>query len=291
MILIDSAKRSYKGNTHAHTTLSDGLYAPEQVIELYRRAGYDFLALTDHWQAASSGWAGEMLVLTGEEFDFRLEDQLLHVVGIFPHQAATAGFRENMDYKAVIEEINRVGGAAIAAHPAWSLNTPTFLQALDGICGAEVYNSFSGEPWNAPRADSTAVLDLAATAGRCIPQLAADDSHLYEGEQLRGFTMLQADALTPEGVIAALRRGSFYASQGPEFIHVELMDGELVVHTSPVNVCTFISNLAWTQGRCRCGVGMRENIYPLQPGEKFIRCEIVDAQGRRAWLSPICLTR
>ena len=163
------------------------------------------------------------------------------------------------------------------------------IKSVQGVCAVEVYNSFSGAPWNAPRADSGAVLDLVATAGRCIPQVAADDCHFYTGEQLMSYIMLQADELTSEGVIAALKRGSFYASQGPQFIDAELTERELIVRTSPVCRCTFISNLVYVEGRCRTGEGMVENVYELQPGETFIRCEIEDDRGRRAWLSPVRL--
>ena len=289
MKLLDSAGKWYKGNTHAHSTRSDGRLAPEAVARLYRDAGYDFLAITDHW-CVGPAWDFEgMCVLSGAEYDFSFPNQVLHVVGVFPDAAAAQGIRRGMTHSEVIDAINRSGGAAIAAHPCWSLNTPDFLLNLPGICAAEVYNSLSGEPWNAARADSSAVLDLTATAGRCLPQIAADDSHYYDGEQCRAFTMLQADALTPEGIIAALRRGSFYASQGPRFLDVELTDRELIVRTTPVCRCSFPSNQPWVRDRCRSGADMTENVYPIQRADTFIRCEIVDAEGRRAWLSPIRL--
>ena len=37
-----------RGNLHAHTTFSDGVRAPEALIEEYEALGYDFLAITDH---------------------------------------------------------------------------------------------------------------------------------------------------------------------------------------------------------------------------------------------------
>ena len=37
-----------RGNLHAHTTLSDGASPPEEMIAAYERAGYDFLAISDH---------------------------------------------------------------------------------------------------------------------------------------------------------------------------------------------------------------------------------------------------
>jgi len=38
----------YKGNVHAHTTLSDGTRTPEKLVEIHRDAGYDFLSVTGH---------------------------------------------------------------------------------------------------------------------------------------------------------------------------------------------------------------------------------------------------
>ena len=48
---IDAFSQSgqwFKGNTHAHTSVSDGKLAPEQLINEYKKAGYNFLAITDH---------------------------------------------------------------------------------------------------------------------------------------------------------------------------------------------------------------------------------------------------
>ncbi|MBR2262926.1 MAG: hypothetical protein IJ917_01045, partial [Firmicutes bacterium] len=38
----------YKGNLHMHTQVSDGDLPFEEAVALYRKAGYDFLAITDH---------------------------------------------------------------------------------------------------------------------------------------------------------------------------------------------------------------------------------------------------
>jgi hypothetical protein len=40
--------RWYRGNTHTHTLWSDGNAAPEVVADQYKRAGYQFLVLSDH---------------------------------------------------------------------------------------------------------------------------------------------------------------------------------------------------------------------------------------------------
>ncbi|MFQ6048559.1 MAG: PHP domain-containing protein, partial [Phycisphaerae bacterium] len=40
--------RWFRGNTHSHTTGSDGALSLEQRCAAYRQAGYDFLVITDH---------------------------------------------------------------------------------------------------------------------------------------------------------------------------------------------------------------------------------------------------
>jgi predicted metal-dependent phosphoesterase TrpH len=41
--------RFWRGNLHTHSTRSDGVLEPAEVVRRYRAEGYDFLALTDHF--------------------------------------------------------------------------------------------------------------------------------------------------------------------------------------------------------------------------------------------------
>src|SRR3712207_809841 len=50
-----SASPWFRGNLHTHSNRSDGVAAPEDVIAAYRAAGYDFVVLTDHFEA-HWGW-------------------------------------------------------------------------------------------------------------------------------------------------------------------------------------------------------------------------------------------
>lgn len=289
MKLIDSTKKYYKGNLHMHTTCSDGTYSPVEAMREYAEHGYDFIAITDHWKVGAERRYGNMLVLPGVEYDFTFPAQVLHVVAILPDQRCAEGVVRGMTHEEVIHRVNECGGVAVAAHPAWSLNTHDFLASLTEINISEVYNTLSDEPINARRGDSAQILDVTATNGKIFGQIATDDAHFYIGEQCRSFTMVQASELSVSGILEALKAGRFYASQGPEFLDVDFDGRTLKIRTSPVSVCTFSSNKYWVDGRCRTGEGMTENTYEIQPGETFVRCEITDAQGRRAWLSPIRL--
>ena len=42
--------RFWRGNLHTHSNQSDGALPPEQVARLYQEAGYDFVAITDHFR-------------------------------------------------------------------------------------------------------------------------------------------------------------------------------------------------------------------------------------------------
>lgn len=290
MKLFDPAKKFYKGNFHVHTTVSDGRRSPEEVKQLYREHGYDFLALTDHWKMSPTEKCGDMLVLSGAEIDYSFEHQVLHMVCIMPDMELLNNIsRGSCTYQEAIDLVNRMGGAVIVAHPAWSLNTCDFLRGIEGACAAEVYNTLSGAPWNAERADSSNILDVVSTWGKYYPLVATDDAHFYTGEACVSYTMVQADELTPEGIIAALKRGSFYASQGPEFLDVDIEADTITVHTTPVSRVTFSSNLPWVAGRTTMEDGITEVTYKIQRerGEHFVRCEVEDAEGRKAWLSPI----
>ena len=289
MKLFDVSMPFFKGNTHAHTTNSDGRVSPEECMRQYKEAGYDFLALTDHWFVGEEKQYRDMLVLPGVEYDFTFPTQVLHLVALYPDAKQADGIRRGMDHRDVIAHVNRAGGVVIAAHPAWSMNTTEFLCSLDGVEIAEVYNTMSGEPFNGPRADSENLLDVAAANGKLFNLAAADDSHFYQGEQCVSYLMVQAAELTVPAILDALKKGRFYSSQGPAFRNIEIIGNEVLVETTPVRRITVCSNRVWVGERCRQGDGLTERTYQIQPGEKYIRIQITDDAGRKAWSNPVLL--
>ena len=41
--------RFWRGNLHTHSTLSDGALEPRDVVEAYKKAGYDFIMMSEHF--------------------------------------------------------------------------------------------------------------------------------------------------------------------------------------------------------------------------------------------------
>jgi hypothetical protein len=287
--LFQTDGRWYKGNLHMHTTLSDGKLPPDKAIALYREAGYDFLALTDHWKQSEAGAAGEMLLLPGCEFDTgnMVDFPVFHIIGAGMEKPVALRRDPSRPPQQIIDAIEEAGGMAFLAHPAWSVTNPDDVLSLKGLWGAEIYNTVSGLPWNC-RPDSSLYFDLWASRGRRIPCTAADDSHYYKGEQTRSYIMVNAPALTLPALREAIRTENFYASQGPRFESVEIGEGTVRVRCPQVETMIFYSNTVWCDDRVVTG-GTRGADYRIQPTDRYVRVELIDAEGRRAWTSPFAV--
>ena len=291
MLLFDENKHFYKGNLHTHTSFSDRHASAEEAMALYQAHGYDFLAITDHRTVSVPlQWHKNMLVLPGIELDITLPNQAIHLVGIGVDAALGALPRADTPQQG-IDNILRHGGIAILAHPLWSLNTTDTLCSLQHLTAVEIYNSTSRAPWHLDRADATPLLDIAAANGCLHNTVASDDTHQYTGDQCMSYTMVQADTLTQEGILHALRRGAFYASQGPRFEQVSFDGTTVRVQCSPVHRVLFHTNLPYAPARCVEGEGLTTAEYRVQRGwgERFVRVILQDDTGLRAWANPFSI--
>ncbi len=100
--------------------------------------------------------------------------------------------------------------------------------------------------------------------------------------------MVQAEELTEGAVLEALRKGRFYATTGPEIHQIEIRDErEIVVSCSPAESVIFYSNTPWVKGRSVIRPNMTECRYLIDRDDSFVRVEVRDKEGRKAWSSPI----
>lgn len=285
--LFHTSDNWYRGNLHMHTTLSDGKLAPEDAAELYRKAGYDFIALTDHWVQGKTRMDNGFLILNGCEWDTGgLLPPLYHIVGVGMDSMVTLKRTDHSGPQQIINAIKNAGGIAILAHPAWSVTNPQDCLALTGLAGVEIYNSMSGVPWNGRRADSSEFIDICATLGKPFRCMAADDSHCYNGEQTRSFIMVKAADLSPDSIKKALADGFFYASQGPLFESICIEENCINVRCSQVETMVFYSNTAWCKDRVATG-GITSASYQIKPTDTYVRVELIDKNNNMAWSSPI----
>lgn len=144
-------------------------------------------------------------------------------------------------------------------------------------------------PLNGDRADSSSLLDVTwASGGELLPVYANDDSHPYKDEAGVSATMVQADELTGPAVMDALKNGRFYATTGPKIFQIENRNNqEITVSCSPAESVIFYSDCPWANGRAVIRSGITECSYIVQKHDHFVRIEVRDDAGRKAWSSPI----
>ena len=290
---VDPSLPQWKGNFHCHTTQSDGRLTPNEVAALYRQAGYDFLSLSDHRKVVDPQTVDtDLLLLPATELDYFVDKrhrQAVHIVGV----GVGLDLMDQPGVRATpqqgINAIHAAGGLAIFAHPAWSLNDPETIEELRGISAVEVYNHMSDEPWNGRRGDSTAILDLCCAHGCVLPFLAGDDAHRYNGDECHSAVIVQAKQLTKASILDALQKGRVYASQGPRIKALWIQDGFLTVQCTPAEEIIFNSNLFYSRSRVVRESGITEASYEIRDVETFLRVEVLDKDGLRAWSSPIAL--
>ncbi|MBR4577052.1 MAG: CehA/McbA family metallohydrolase [Clostridia bacterium] len=278
----------YKANFHCHTNRSDGEVSVKECLKFYASAGYDILAITDH-RKVTEAKSDKLLLIPGIEIDYTFPEQWVHILGLGMSGEIASRWNLLGTPQEGIDLINRLGGVAVLAHPAWSLNTPELMRSFRGLAGVEIWNSVSTLPYNGDRADSSSLLDVTwASGGELLPLFANDDSHYYREEAGVAATMVQAEALTVDAVMEALRAGRFYATTGPQIYQVENRDNaEIVVRCSKAESIIYYSNSPHSHGRVQTGRGITEGRYIVQKRDRYVRVEIRDAEGRKAWSAPI----
>ena len=294
--LFTGPGRFFKGNLHAHSTGSDGLRDPAAMCALYRDAGYDFLALTDHFLPRygfpvtdTTPWhSHRFTTLLGAELHAPATGlgELWHLlaVGLPAGFAATAPGEGG---PALAARAAAVGAFVALAHPAWYGLTVADVDSIPAAHAVEVYNHTSAVKTD--RGDSWALLDVLLARGRRLLACATDDAHCRHTDWFGGWVMVKAVALAPEALLEALKSGRFYSSQGPEIHALEVGRDELAVACSPASAIMALGR--GSAASSVLGEGLRAARIPLEalkPGG-YLRVVVVDAQGRRAWSNPVWL--
>lgn len=286
----------YKGNLHTHTTISDGTKTPEETVKRYKEAGYDFLSITDHSIVAKTKHLTkpDFLMIPGEEICIGTSTArtLFHIVALGIEK--TLPFRD-FDYRLnpqrVVDKINELGGLAILAHPYWSGLSHVDMMQITNYHGVEIYNTSCDFERNTGYSD--AHIDGIIVKGRKPFIYATDDHHGAEMgnaplDACEAWIMVKAESLTVDSVMAAIRAGHFYSSTGPEIKDITIdEEGVISIECSPVRYISFISTPSLGLKYHAMGQPLTKAKYPGRPHENYVRIEIEDFDGRKAWSNPI----
>lgn len=277
-----SSIRWFKGNLHTHTTASDGRHGPQEVVDWYAKRGYDFLVITDHNLVLPVGGLDPrgMRLIQGEE----LTHPRTHTVGIGLQETLPRG--ESTQEQ--IDLINASGGLAIVAHPNWMGLSVEDIAPLQGHIAIELSNQVCFRLNGL--GDSVAWWDALLSQGHRCWGVAVDDMHDFALDAGFGWVLIALEGEAPANPTeaafrAALQSGQFVASTGPSFEQIVVQGRTVSVRTSPCREIRFIGRGARVL-HCAQGAAKGEAAYELPVGEPFVRVEIEDAGGRRAWTQP-----
>ncbi len=276
-----------KGNTHTHTTNSDSKLSPEVVQEKYAAQDYDFIFLTDHWKLTpppAAEKASRLLVIPATEIDFHVGRNYFHIVCLgLKRQWERRKFRS---LNAALDFVAAEGALAIAAHPYWSgIPGGAYLTARS-LLGLEVYNTVCD--LDIARGYSAVHWDELLSAGKKLYGFAADDSHGRPfGDVGKGWIMVRAREKSEAAILAALRAGDFYATQGPQIHDVTLQGRTASVTCSPAARINFIANSYYGSVTTDPAGQLTQATWTAPAAATYLRVECVDAQGRTAWSNPV----
>lgn len=284
-----STYRWYRGNTHIHTTASDGGLSVPELSRLYAAEGYHFLVQTDHWVAsAHRGTHTEgVLWLDGVELDGTDRDgAYYHVVCI----GTVRPVSRDMGFTAAVDAAAEQGAMLVLAHPHWTGNSHAHALALP-FHGVEVYNHVCW--WLNGKSNGLSHYDHLLATNPDALAFAVDDTHLRPEEPAwnGGWIQVQAAEGSPEAITAALQTGRFYGTTGPEIYAIHYDDDSVEVSCSPVRSIRCVGpNGAGRRLLASEEGGLTTARFQVPQEWPSPRIEAEDFCGHRAWTNPLYLT-
>ncbi|MEM9348635.1 MAG: CehA/McbA family metallohydrolase [Pseudomonadota bacterium] len=291
----------WRGNIHTHSTRSDGLLAPSEVCKKYRDAGYDFVALTDHFVGLydypitdTGAYRGpDFTTLLGAELHSGAMEngEIWHILAVglpedfAPNEAPAWTPLEGQETGPQIAQRARDAGAFVAiAHPEWGGLSLADVRSLEAAHAVEVYNHTCA--LETDRGQGFWHLDRLLDDGRRMMICATDDAHFKFADAFGGWTMVKAEENNPTALLDALKAGHMYASTGPQIHDAVWQRDRACVKCSPAVTITVHGQASAIH--TLHGEGLTDVEVPLAALSEspWLRLTVIDRYGKRAWTNP-----
>lgn len=251
-----------KGDTHVHSCRSDGMETPGMVCANYRKAGFDFMTITDHYNYRGSLEMIDdykdvelgMTLVKGEEV--HAPGNFVHIVNFggegsvndicqqtrdeYEAQVGDIIKTENIPYGEapfayaacmwVARQIKKVGGVPIFCHPYWiedAYNVPTELSELLMKSGEfEAFELIGGQTTFENNMQTIFYSEM-LREGVDMPCVGGSDSHGTAGFGLFNmiYTVVFADSRDVKDIQQAIREGRCAAVETYEGTNVYSVHG------------------------------------------------------------------
>ena len=291
----------YRGNLHTHSTLSDGAWALDDVVQAYQRVGYDFVMMSEHfiqhfnWPVADTRHlrTNDFTTIIGAELHAPVTSagEFWHILAAgLPLDFAPAA--KNETGPDLAKRAIAAGAFVAIAHPAWSRYTIEDGRALSFAHAVEVYNH--GCAIENDLGEGHYLLDQLLNEGHRLTAITTDDAHFKTPDHFGGWVHVKAESLEPEALLSALKAGHHYSSQGPVFQDIRMAGKLIEIDTSPVDTITVVcgnSRSCVKNGRAITSASFDlatlEKGWLLEKPSPWVRITAIDNAGKRAWSNPV----
>ncbi len=273
-----------KGELHMHSTASfDGWNSlpPAQDALAYKAKGYQFVAISDHDVISYPQEVNDPTFIVIPSFESTADTG--HITAPF----ATEAVSPDASPQERIDGILAAGGLPILAHPGWRIGwSGTDFSRLHGYAAIEIFNGATFDPAKGTSGNLKlwqGVLNEKGYRNR-IWAVAVDDSHQPDAID-RGWVMVKTAELTPDAIKHAMANGAMYASNGPSFSMIGVMNGAIAAASPEAAVIRFFDQ----DGNVLLDAPSFLGVYRPSGRERWVRVEAIMADGRTAWSQPFWL--
>jgi hypothetical protein len=289
--------RWFRGNLHTHSDRSDGMAPPEQVIAEYRAAGYDFLVLTDHFEArwdwtvtdTSGARDTAFTTLLGAELssaDWDDEDVFwINAIGLpadFPGPAA------GEPHAALIRRAAEAGAYNVLLHPGLTNFLDFDRLPMEHLHAVETYNVNAAHSWP-DQAEGRYAVDALLGRGHHVHVTAGDDAHwLHRRDRFGAWVDVRAERLDPDAILRALHAGAYYSTQGPRIEDVRVDGDQVHVRCGPARAIALTGVHGWRSSVAEGDPHLTTAALDLAKLESpYWRVTVTAEDGTRAWTNPV----
>lgn len=314
-----SGLRWFKGNTHTHTTESDGDSPPEYVARWYKDHGYDFLVLSDHNVRTDPGALAHLvdstfLLIPGEEVTSGYGGRPVHVNGLNIPRLVEPRVAEGLveTIQANVDAVREAEGVPHINHPnyGWAFGAEQLAQVENDRL-LEIYNGHPAvhNEGGGGRPSVEEVWDVLLTGGKRIYGIAVDDAHHFRGEfgpgrsnPGRGWVAVLAPSLEAREIMQGLEDGLFYASTGVVIDRLAISSTTISLEIRERGDFRYTTAFIGPGGRVLSEMygatptfeltdEMLRSLDPESKAAAYVRARVADSGGFRAWIQPVFLHR
>jgi hypothetical protein len=296
----------YKGNTHTHTTESDGDSTPDEVARWYREQGYNFLVLSDHNTLTGAdelnktyGAAEKFLLIEGEEVSAVFDKKPVHINGLNIERVV-----KPQSGKTLLETIQRNVNAIREARGVPHINHPNFGWTISAAELKQVENNrlfeiFNGHPLvnnfgGGGKPSLEEMWDAILTSGKLLYGIAVDDAHHFKrpwdkraSRPGQGWIVVRAERLAASAILEAMERGDFYASTGVELEDYEANEKSITIKIREERSSKYRVQFIGKNGRVLNETITNPAVYQFRGDEGYVRAKIFESNGKVAWTQPV----